>query len=333
MRLALCQIDTTVGDFAGNTARILEGLARAEEARADLAVFPELAVCGYPPRDLLERPSFAREAALALRSLARRARRTALLVGTFVPNQNRVGKPFHNVSALLEGGRVKVLAKKTLLPTYDVFDEGRWFEPGNGCVVLPFRGERLGLPVCEDLWNDKDFWRQRRLYHDDPGQALVERGATLVVAISASPFSEGKPRLRRRMLARYARDGRVPVVSLNLVGGNDELVFDGDSMVVDARGRVTQRAAKFEEDFLVVDVAREGRGLARVVPSFREGRRPTSPTMPAAALSSRSGARSSSASAITLSSAAFRRRSSAFPGESIRRSSRPLPSRPSGRRT
>jgi NAD+ synthase (glutamine-hydrolysing) len=266
VRLALCQIDTTVGDFEGNTARILQGLSRAEEAGADLAVFPELAICGYPPRDLLERPSFAREAARALATLARRARRTALLVGTFAPNRSRVGKPFHNVSALLDGGRVRVLAKKTLLPTYDVFDEGRWFEPGKGCVVLPFRGERLGLPVCEDLWNDKDFWRERRLYHDDPGEALVKRGATLVVAISASPFSEGKPHLRRRMLARYARDGRVPVAYLNLVGGNDELVFDGGSIVLDGRGRIAARAALFEEDFVVVDVERDGAGPARVVP-------------------------------------------------------------------
>ncbi len=266
MRLALCQIDTTVGDFAGNAARILDGLSRAEDADADLAVFPELAICGYPPRDLLERPSFAREAARSLAFLARRSRRTALLVGTIAPNKNRVGKPFHNVSALLEGGRVRVLAKKTLLPTYDVFDEGRWFEPGDGCVVLPFRGERLGLPVCEDLWNDKDFWRERRLYRDDPGEALLRRGATLVVAISASPFSEGKPHLRRRMLARYARDGRVPVAHLNLVGGNDELVFDGGSMVLDGRGRVAARAALFEEDFVVADIVRDGRGVARVVP-------------------------------------------------------------------
>ena len=265
MRLALCQIDTTVGDFAGNTARILQGLSRAEEAGADLAVFPELAICGYPPRDLLERPSFAREAARVLATLARRARRTALLVGTFAPNRSRVGKPFHNVSALLDGGRVRVLAKKTLLPTYDVFDEGRWFEPGDGCIVLPFRGERMGLPICEDLWNDKDFWRARRLYHDDPGEALVRRGATLVVAISASPFSEGKPRLRRRMLARYARDARVPVAFLNLVGGNDELVFDGGSMVLDGKGRIAARAALFEEDFVVVDVERDGAGPVRVV--------------------------------------------------------------------
>jgi NAD+ synthetase len=266
VRLALCQIDTTVGDFEGNAARILEGLSRAEEARADLAVFPELAICGYPPRDLLERPTFAREAARVLASLARRAKDTALLVGTFTPNLSRVGKPFHNVAALLERGRVRVLAKKTLLPTYDVFDEGRWFEPGDGCVVLPFRGERVGLPICEDLWNDKDFWRARRLYHDDPGEALVKRGATLVVAISASPFSEGKPRLRRRMLARYARDARVSVASLNLVGGNDELVFDGGSMVFDGGGRVAARAALFEEDFLVVDVARGRGAAARVAP-------------------------------------------------------------------
>ena len=122
MRLALCQIDTTVGDFAGNSALIVRGLARAEDAGADLAVFPELAICGYPPGDLLERPSFVREGAHALASLARRSHRTALLVGTFVKNRSRVGKPFHNVAALLEGGRVRALAKKTLLPTYDVFD-------------------------------------------------------------------------------------------------------------------------------------------------------------------------------------------------------------------
>jgi len=326
VRLALCQIDTTVGDFAGNTARILEDLARAEEADADLAVFPELAICGYPPRDLLERPSFAREAARALASLARRARRTALLVGTFVPNRSRVGKPFHNVSALLESGRVRVLAKKTLLPTYDVFDEGRWFEPGNGCVVLPFRGERLGLPVCEDLWNDKDFWRARRLYRDDPGEALVKRGATIVVAISASPFSEGKPRLRRRMLARYARDGRVPVAHLNLVGGNDELVFDGGSMVLDGRGRIAARAALVEKISSSRTSSVTG-GEKRASSRSPETRRTILPTTPTAIPSSRSGARSSSASATTPRNAAFRRRSWASREGSTPRSWRPSRSR------
>jgi NAD+ synthase (glutamine-hydrolysing) len=265
VRLALGQIDTTIGDFAGNAAKIEDVLSRAEAAGADIAAVPELAICGYPPRDLLERPSFQREAARILVALAKRTKETALLAGTFVPNRERTGKPFHNVAALLHRGRVRVLAKKTLLPTYDVFDEGRWFEPGDACVLVPFRGERIGLPVCEDLWNDKDFWRARRLYHADPGEALVRRGATLVLSISASPFSEGKPLLRRRMLARYARDGRIPVAFLNLVGGNDELVFDGGSMVLDDRGRVGARAALFTEDLLVADVVRGPDGRARVV--------------------------------------------------------------------
>jgi NAD+ synthetase len=265
VRIALGQIDTTIGDFTGNAAKIEAVLARAEEAGADLAAVPELALCGYPPRDLLERPSFQQEARRTLAALARRTRETALLVGTFVPNTRKTGKPFHNVAAFLHRGRVRVLAKKTLLPTYDVFDEGRWFEPGDGCALVPFRGERIGLPVCEDLWNDKDFWRERRVYHHDPGEALVRRGATLILSISASPFSEGKPLLRRRMLARYARDGRVPVAYLNLVGGNDELVFDGGSMILDGRGRVAARAALFGEDLLVADVGRDTGDRARVV--------------------------------------------------------------------
>lgn len=266
MRLALAQIDTTVGDFDGNRDKIKESLRRAEDAGADLLLTPELAICGYPPKDLLDRPAFQRDAARVLRELTREARATALLVGTFVPNPQKTGKPFHNVAALLHRGRVRVLARKTLLPTYDVFDEARYFEPGGGCVVVSFGGERIGLPICEDLWNDKDFWRKKRLYHEDPGEALVRRGASLILCISASPFSEGKPGVRRRMLARYARDGGVPVAYLNLVGGNDELVFDGGSIVVDGSGRVAARAALFAEDFLLVDVVRDSSGRARVSP-------------------------------------------------------------------
>ena len=198
MRLALGQIDTTIGDFAGNAAKIEAVLARAETAGADLAAVPELALSGYPPRDLLERPSFQREAARALAALAKRTKGPALLVGTFVPNRSRTGKPFHNVAALLHRGRVRVLAKKTLLPTYDVFDEGRWFEPGAGCAVVPFRGERLGLPVCEDLWNDKDFWRARRLYHED--RARRSSGA-------ARRSSSRSPRRRSRRARRGCAGG------------------------------------------------------------------------------------------------------------------------------
>jgi NAD+ synthase (glutamine-hydrolysing) len=266
MRLALAQLNTTVGDFRGNQERIVAALSEAEKAGADLLAVPELAVCGYPPRDLIDRPAFQRETSRTLRALAGRTRETALLVGTFLPNPRATGKPFHNAAALLHHGRVRAAAKKILLPTYDVFDEARHFEPGSTCLVVPFRGERLGLSICEDLWNDKDFWRTRRLYREDPGDELARRGATLILNISASPFSEGKPRLRRRMLARLARDGRVPVAYVNLVGGNDELVFDGGTIVLDGRGRVAARGALFAEDFLVVDLPKgpAPRGVVRV---------------------------------------------------------------------
>jgi NAD+ synthase (glutamine-hydrolysing) len=254
MRLALSQLDTTVGDFRGNAAKIVAALGRAEAAGAHLLAVPELAICGYPPRDLVDRPAFQREAARMLRDLARRTKETALLVGTFLPNPRKTGKPFFNAAVLLHRGRIRAVAKKLLLPTYDVFDEARHFEPGNAGTVVPFGGERLGISICEDLWNDKDFWRTRRLYREDPGEEMVRRGATLILNVSASPFSEGKPRLRRRMLARLARDGRVPVAYVNLVGGNDELVFDGGTLVVDGSGNVAARGALFEEDFLVVDL-------------------------------------------------------------------------------
>ena len=256
MRLALAQLNTTVGDFRGNRERITAALADAEKAGAHLLAVPELAVCGYPPRDLIDRPAFQREAARALRALAGRTRGTALLVGAFLPNRKKTGKPFFNAAILLHGGRVRAVAKKLLLPTYDVFDEARHFEPGDAGLVVPFRGERLGLSICEDLWNDKDFWRTRRLYREDPGDEMVRRGATLILNISASPFNEGKPRFRRRMLARLARDGGLPVAYVNLVGGNDELVFDGGTIVLDGRGRVAARGALFAEDFLVVDLPR-----------------------------------------------------------------------------
>jgi NAD+ synthetase len=259
LRLALAQIDTTIGDFAGNLDRIVAAWEKAESAHADLLLVPELAVCGYPPLDLIERPAFRREAARVLKRLEKRAKGTALLVGTILPNPAATGKTAFNAAVLLREGRIAAVARKCLLPTYDVFDEARYFEPAKEPVLVRLAGEKVGITICEDLWNDKDFWRARRLYREDPGAALVRRGATLIVNISASPFSEGKPRLRRRMLARLARDGRVPVAYANLVGGNDELVFDGGSLVVDAEGKAVVRAAPFEEDLLVVDVGARGR--------------------------------------------------------------------------
>ena len=254
MRLALGQMNATIGDFAGNGAKIESLWKQAEAAGADLLLVPEMALCGYPPRDLLDRPSFQAEAARLLGALARRAGRTALLAGTFLANPSKTGKPLFNAAVLLRNGRAAAVSRKCLLPTYDVFDEVRHFEPAKAPTLVRLGGRRIGLTICEDLWNDKDFFRQRRLYRDDPGETLLSRGADLIVNVSASPFSEGKPRLRRRMLSRLARDDGVPVVYVNLVGGNDELVFDGGSMALDGRGRVRARAALFEEDFVVVDL-------------------------------------------------------------------------------
>ncbi len=268
MRLALGQLNATIGDFAGNAAKIEALWKEAEAAKADLLLVPEMALCGYPPRDLLDRPSFLAESSRVLAALARRAGKTALLVGTILPNPSRTGKPLYNAATLLRNGRVAAVARKCLLPAYDVFDEVRHFEPAKAPTLARLAGRKVGLTICEDLWNDKDFWRVRRLYRVDPGEELLARGADVVVNVSASPFSEGKPRLRRRMLARLARDGGVPVAYLNLVGGNDELVFDGGSMVLDGTGRVRARAALFEEDFLVVDL--DGTGAAPVSGAGRE---------------------------------------------------------------
>lgn len=268
MRLALGQLNATIGDFARNAARIETLWREAEAAKADLLLVPEMALCGYPPRDLLDRPSFLAESSRVLAELTRRAGKTALLAGTILPNPSKTGKPLFNAAALLRNGRVAAVARKCLLPAYDVFDEVRHFEPAKAPTLARLAGRKVGLTICEDLWNDKDFWRVRRLYRDDPGEELLARGADLVVNVSASPFSEGKPRLRRRMLARLARDGGVPIAYLNLVGGNDELVFDGGSMVLDGAGRVRARAALFEEDFVVVDV--DGTAAAPVSGAGRE---------------------------------------------------------------
>ncbi len=265
MRVALAQLNTTVGDVAGNAARVEAAWERAEAEGADLCLVPELALVGYPPRDLVERGALLAAASEAMARLEKRKRTTALLVGGILPNGARTGKALYNVAVLLKGGRRLATARKCLLPTYDVFDEARHFEPADAPTIARLGREKLGLSICEDLWNDKDFWRARRLYRDDPGEELLRRGATVVANVSASPFSEGKPRLRERMLARLAKDGGVPVAYVNLVGGNDELVFDGGSLVMDADGRIVARARSFEEDFLVVDVPPPGvrsRGLA-----------------------------------------------------------------------
>jgi NAD+ synthase (glutamine-hydrolysing) len=253
MKIALCQINPTVGDLAGNSERVLRYARRAADAGADLAVFPELCLTGYPPQDLLDLPSFVEDAWQAVHHVAAHAPRgLSLIVGAPIRNEDTRGKRLYNGALLLEDGQIVDAVSKTLLPTYDVFDEYRYFEPCPERKLVAFRGLRLGLHVCEDMWNNEEQ-APYHLYGQNPIDELAALGPDLFVNVSASPFAVGKPRERTEIIAAACREHGVPFVYVNQVGANTELVFDGDSRVHAADGRIVRRAKRFEEDFLVWD--------------------------------------------------------------------------------
>ncbi|MBU1228415.1 MAG: NAD+ synthase [Proteobacteria bacterium] len=261
MRIGLLQINPVVGDMAGNAALVEAAYARAAAAGAELALTPELALTGYPPRDLLLYQGFCRLAwagaeALAARLEAAHPGGPALVLGCPEPNASGQGKQLYNAALWCEGGAVRRTIRKALLPTYDVFDEARYFEPGqaqDGGNVVEYRGRRLAVTICEDLWNDKDYW-PHRLYPVDPVEAAVAGGAEALLNLSASPFSLRKQALRQDMLSAVAARRGLPLAYCNQVGGNDELVFDGRSAVHGPDGSVAARAAGFAEDVLVADL-------------------------------------------------------------------------------
>lgn len=256
MRIALLQINPTVGDFAGNARLIADGARAARAAGADLAVTPELALVGYLPRDLLLSEEFVRRGWGELDRLAGElADGPPTLVGLPEPNMADQGRPLFNTAALVRGGQVEHRFRKSLLPTYDVFDEDRYFEPFRGPQVLELNGTMLGVSICEDVWNDRDFWTRRR-YHHDPIEELVAAGARVIVNMSASPFVAGKHRFREQMLGSMARRHGVPIAYVNQFGGNDDLVFDGRSSVFDAQGSVVARGRSFDADVIVCDLSR-----------------------------------------------------------------------------
>jgi len=252
VKLALGQINPTVGDFAGNAAKIIEYSTRARAQGAGLILFPELSVCGYPPRDLVERASFVTHNREAAEHIASETRGIAVICGLVTPAQADTGKSVMNSAALLMDGEIKFIQSKMLLPTYDVFDEMRNFAPARHQELLPFCGKQMAVTICEDAWNDKDFW-PRQLYNVDPVEALVKAGGNFVLNISASPFWAGKRELRQEMLATIARTDHVPVAFVNQVGGNDSLVFDGSSLVFDRQGNVVATGKSFEEDLIFFD--------------------------------------------------------------------------------
>ena len=252
MRLALAQINTTIGDVDGNRQRAARAMAQAAAGGADLVLLPELTLSGYPPQDLIDRSAFVRANEQALDALAAAVPGVHAVVGYVGRSDHRTGKPAANAAAVLSGGRVVAVRSKTLLPTYDVFDESRYFEPAAANEPVDVNGVPVGVTICEDMWNDRLFW-PRPLYGSDPVEGLAASGARLLLNLSASPFSAGKQGFRREMLAATARRHGLPLAYVNLVGGNDQLVFDGRSLFLDAEGRVVAEAAAFREDLLFVD--------------------------------------------------------------------------------
>src|SRR5215468_65597 len=258
MKIALAQFNPTVGDFEGNSSRILALAEQAERRGADLAVFSELCICGYLPLDLLEGPAFIQRNLDTLKSLAQHMPLPAVVgyAGRF--EHSNTGPNIANKAALIHQGRVVFEQSKMLLPTYDVFDESRYFHPGEKHYVYGLGQEQLGITVCEDVWNDKNFWVKPR-YARDPVTELIQQGTSILINISASPYTLDKRSLRIEMLRSIAQQHRRPVIYVNQVGGDDSLIFDGASMALTADGKIAAQAKAFEEDLVLFDTV-SGKG-------------------------------------------------------------------------
>ena len=253
MKIGLLQLNSTVGDFAANRQKLLSGYEKAAALGAEFVLAPELFLCGYPPRDLLMRADFIDANLVALNETAKGVGAIPLCVGFVDKNSERPGRALKNSAAVLQNGKIIWRTDKCLLPTYDVFDEDRYFEPAKTVAPFNFNGRKLGITICEDIWNDEDFWPDR-LYRRDPIKELMTQGAEIILNLSASPWCDGKERTRLAMLQRIARDERVPLAQVNLVGANDELIFDGHSVALNSRGEPIAFGKGFAEDILVADL-------------------------------------------------------------------------------
>lgn len=267
MRLGLAQLNTIVGDLAGNRRKILDAYRALVAQGAELVVFPELVVCGYPPRDLLLKRRFAPDIAESLAEIAGAIEEVPALIGTVETNTSGLGRPYYNSAAFCHRGQIITHARKCLLPTYDVFDEDRYFEPAPQPVVIAHAGQRIGVTICEDIWTHPMI-STRRLYSGlDPVAQLATQKCDLMVNLSASPWFHAKSNIRQQLITDAARTLGCPVAYVNAVGGNDELIFDGRTVVADASGRVRAGLAAFQADLQVVDT---NATAARIHPSFAQ---------------------------------------------------------------
>lgn len=253
MRIAIGQINTTVGALQANTDKVLDIMAKAREAGANLVILPELAITGYPPMDLLDRPQFIQSNLNCLEQIRAASQGLAVIVGFVARNEANESNALFNAAAVIEDGHYRLIQHKSLLPTYDVFDEDRHFEPARAVHAVELGGYRVGVTICEDIWNDEQFW-SHRLYDHDPLATLYDKGCNFFINISASPFHHQKTKLRHDMIQAIVRKYRVPMVYVNLASGNDSLIFDGHSMVFDAQAQLRWMGQGFAEDFVVLDL-------------------------------------------------------------------------------
>ena len=256
MKIALCQINTIIGDLEFNKKKILEGYQKGINDGVDLVIFPELALIGYPPLDLVEKQEFRDAVALAANKIAENTSETGLIFGTITEDNDRVGTDIHNSAVLCYNGKIQFVQHKSLIPNYDVFDEMRYFDPAKEIFVHEFKGERLGISICEDIWNDADYWYKRR-YSTDPVKKIIEKGATVLINISASPYSYGKREQRKEMLSVLTKNENIPLAYVCTVGAQTELIFDGASMCFSNEGELVLLGNIYDEDYFIFDTYKQ----------------------------------------------------------------------------
>ena len=269
MKIALCQINPIIGNLDYNKEKIVKGYERGVKAKADIVIFPELALVGYPPLDLVEKSEFRKAVNKKINELAKITGDVGLLFGAITEDDDRIGTNIHNSAVLCYNGKIQFIQPKSLIPNYDVFDEMRYFEPAKDVYVHQFKGEKLGISVCEDIWNDADYWYKRR-YYVDPVEVLKKKGATVYLNISASPYSYGKRKERLEMLSILCRQDELPLAYVCCVGVQTDLVFDGGSMCLDKNGKLVQLGKAYEEDFILFDTENDKEIKVEVEKSFEE---------------------------------------------------------------
>lgn len=270
MKIAVCQFNPIIGDLKYNKQKILEGYEKGIKDKSQLVVFPELSLCGYPPQDLVEKQEFRDAVKQAAEEIASKTKSAGLIFGSITEDyQADVGTGIYNSAVFCYNGKIQLIQNKTLIPNYDVFDEVRYFESAKNVFVSEFCGEKLGISICEDIWNDADYWK-KRLYPIDPIKKLLQKGATILINISASPYAYGRRKERYRMLQTLTRNDSIPLVYVCCVGAQTDLIFDGASMCFDKKGRLIKLGKFFDEDYFIYDTENSGEAIETVERSFEE---------------------------------------------------------------